>query len=52
MRYFNDLPIELQELILEYTNIKCRVCHCNFNIEFYKKVKNSYFCSEVCYNLI
>ena len=52
MNYFDELPIELQELILDYTGIHCHVCQSRFNINFYKKNNNFYFCSKACYDLV
>jgi hypothetical protein len=47
----NDLPSELQNIILTYTNIICHVCQkkYDFNILFYKKQSKFYYCSKICY---
>jgi hypothetical protein len=44
-----ELPDEIINIILEFTNIKCHVCQCKYHINFYKKQSYFYFCSNMCY---
>ncbi len=50
----NYLPSELQNIILNYTNIICHVCKkkYDFNILFYKKQSKFYYCSRICYEFM
>lgn len=52
----NNLPIELQKIIFNYTNCKCHTCfrkilsYSQYNNCI--KVKNFIFCSQECYDHI
>ena len=43
------LPDEIIKIILQKTNIRCHICYCNYNINFYKKQNNYYYCTKDCY---
>ena len=51
---FNNLPIEIQDLIFSFCEIKCHVCQKKIlNLDtFHKKVSKFYFCSSDCYNFL
>lgn len=46
------LPNEIIDIILKLTKIKCHCCNKTFNINFYKKQSNFYYCSKNCYEYI
>ena len=45
---------DIIKIILNYSNIKCNICQYQFDFKknFYKKQKNFYYCSKICYEFI
>lgn len=52
MNYLVIIPDDIRLYIIENTNIKCHTCYKKYNLSFYKKQANFYYCSELCYNCI
>jgi hypothetical protein len=50
----SNLPIDIQNIIVNKANIICHVCQkkYKFKMFFYKKQNKFYFCSKSCYNLV
>ena len=46
---FND---DIINYIFKLANIKCHVCNCKYNNNFYKKLGNFYYCSKICFQHI
>ena len=52
MNILSKLPDDIINYIIYNTNIKCHVCKRSYNLTFYKKESNFYYCSQICYNFI
>ena len=52
INYLLIIPDDIRLYIIENTNIKCHTCYKKYNLSFYKKQANFYYCSELCYNCI
>ena len=50
--YSNYLIQDIIEYILDLTRIYCHTCKKKYNVDFYIKLGNFYYCSIECYNHI
>lgn len=50
--YTGYIDVDILQYILDFTCIYCHTCKKKYNIDFYKKLGNFYYCSAECYNHI
>ncbi len=47
-----SIPEDIISHILEFLDLKCRVCKKKFNTSFIMKENKNLYCSDECYNFI